>query len=405
MSPMTTRNLGDTAQRKWYNTCMEVKDMVIFPPGVRVMTGVVTPDQPCADVIVYSCRRPSFLFLCLWFACGFGGCGVDLLLSRNVGFVAVVCLAVGLLGVSGLIYGFFGRHVLRLGSETAEYAVGVGIWCKKISFRIDSRIVADVDSYRSEGPVNKGAPVSEVRIRRDGYEESRFGKMMPLRVKETFAALVNRRVKGLPIEPGCGPNAFKLIAHPIALWCLLAVILGLVVYSTSGTQRVAIENGNLIIVISEWWGRRVVKESVPMKDIRYFYFKFAGGRGRSANIFVQGPDGKNLARIDGSCETMSRYQQRLMELVRCGKKGTFDETRVTTRSFRFLAGLLLIGCALLSRTDDDDVATVNGPNPESPDYDLEKIRQLAISRKKHSIRGLTGLGVKRYAVERKRRDK
>ena len=28
--------------------------MVIFPPGVRVMTGVVTTDQPCADVIVYS---------------------------------------------------------------------------------------------------------------------------------------------------------------------------------------------------------------------------------------------------------------------------------------------------------------------------------------------------------------
>ena len=372
---------------------------VILPSGVRVMTGLITPDQPCADVIVYSCRRPSFLFLCLWFACGFGGCGVDLLLSRDVGFGALVCLAVGLLGISGLIYGFFGRHVLRLGSGTAEYVVGVGIWRKKISFRIDSQIVADVDSYRSEGPINKGAPVSEVRIRRNGCEEARFGKMMPLRMKETFAALVNRRAKGLPIESGRGPNPFKLIAHPIALGCLLAVILGLVVYSTSGTQRVAIENGKLIIVTSEWWGRHVVKESVPTKDIRYFDFKFAGGGGRhasrSANIFVQGPDGKILARIHGSCETMSRYQQRLMALVRCGKKGSFDETRVTTRSFRFLAGFLLIGCALLSMTEDDDAVTVIGPDSDSPDCDLEKIRQLAISRKKRSIRGLTGLGAKR----------
>ena len=347
-----------------------------LPAGVRVIAAAVEPDRPLEDVVVYSRRRPAMILLGLWMLLAFGGSGVLAGVENGSWLLVVPFLGFGMFGGWCLLFELFGRHVLRLGYGTATYRVGVGPWHKELSFRVDSMTKAEGYASRRTGLVNKGQPISEVRILQNKCEDVRFGRYLPAGVQDAFAALINRRAKGRPLVSGRGPNALTTISHPFAFAVIFLGILFSAVYSTSGTMRVVLEKDALKIIRSEWWGHRIAQEKVPVKDIWYIDFRFAGRS--SARLDVQDKNKKVLATIEGPMNTMSRYQQRLMGLVRCGKKGSFDETRKTKLVFVGLAVFLLVFCAICCMSSEDQVSIPDDWDPENPDYDIARLRRQSI---------------------------
>ena len=347
-----------------------------LPAGVRVVAAAIEPDRPLEDVVIYSRRRPAMIFLGLWMLLAFGGGGVLAGVKDGIWLFAVPFLGFGIFGGWCLLFELFGRHVLRLGYGTATYRVGVGPWHKELSFRVDSMTKAEGYTSRWTGLVNKGQPISEVRVLQNKCEDVRFGRHLPAGVQDAFAALINRRAKGRPLVSGRGPNALTTISHPFAFAVIFLGILFSAVYSTSGTMRVVLEKDALKIIRSEWWGHRIAQEKVPVKDIWYIDFRFAGRS--SARLDVQDKNKKVLATIEGPMNTMSRYQQRLMGLVRCGKKGSFDETRKTKLVFVGLAVFLLVFCAICCMSSEDQVSIPDDWDPENPDYDIARLRRQSI---------------------------
>ena len=350
-----------------------------LPAGVRVIAAAVEPDRPLEDVVVYSRRRPAMILLGLWMLLAFGGGGVLAGVENGSWLLAVPLLGFGMFGGWCLLFELFGRHVLRLGYGTATYRVGVGPWHKELSFRVDSMTKAEGYISRRAGLVNKGQPISEVRVLQNKCEDVRFGRHLPAGVQDAFAALINRRAKGQPLVSGKGPNTLTTISYPIAFAVILLGILFSAVYSTSGTMRVVLEEGALKIIRSEWWGHRVAQEKVPVKDIWYIDFKFTGGpKSSMARLDVQDKSKKVLATIEGPMNAMSRYQQRLMGIIRCGKKEQFDETRKTKLVFVGLAVFLLVFCAICCMSSEDQVSIPDDWDPENPDYDIARLRRQSI---------------------------
>ena len=350
-----------------------------LPAGVRVVAAVAEPDRPAEDVVVYSRRMPAMIFLGLWLLLCFGGGGVLACVCSGHWLLAIPFVGVGIFGCWCLVFELFGRHVLRFGSGTATYRVGVGPWYKELSFRVDAMTKAEAFVSRRTGLVNQGEPISDVRILQDDCEDVRFGRWMSVDVQDAFVTLVNRRAKGQPLVSGQGPNALTTITHPIAFTVIFLSILFLAVYSTSGTKRVAIEDGSLKIISSEWWGRRIEEKKVPVKDIWYIDFHFTGGpNSRRARLDVQDRNQSVLAQIEGPMNTMSRYQQRLMGLIRCGEKGEFDERYRTKLTFAALAAFLLILCMLCCLTGGNRISIPADCDPEDPDYDLARLRRKSI---------------------------
>ena len=350
-----------------------------LPAGVRVIAAAVEPDRPLEDVVVYSRRRPAMILLGLWMLLAFGGSGVLAGVKNGSWLLAIPLLGFGMFGGWCLLFELFGRHVLRLGYGTATYRVGVGPWRKELSFRVDSMTKAEGYTFRRTGLVNKGQAISEVRILQNKCEDVRFGRYLPAGVQDAFAALINRRAKGLPLVSGRGPNALTTISHPFAFAVIFLGILFSAVYSTSGTMRVVLEEDALKIIRSEWWDHRILQEKVPVKDIWYIDFKFTGGpKSSMARLDVQDKSKKVLATIEGPMNAMSRYQQRLMGITRCGKKEQFDETRKTKLFFVGLAVFLLVFCAICCMSSEDQVSIPDDWDPENPDYDIARLRRQSI---------------------------
>lgn len=350
-----------------------------LPAGMRVVAGAVESDRPLEDVVIFSRRRPAVIFFGLWLVFCFGGGGALDCVCNGHWLLSIPIVGFGIFGCWVLVFEFFGRHVLRFGSGTATYRVGVGPWHKELSFRVDAMTKAEAFASRRTGLVNQGEPISDVRILQDDCEDVRFGRWMPVGVQDAFATLVNRRAKGQPLVSGQGPNTLTTITHPIAFTVIFLGILFSAVYSTSGTKRVAIEDGSLKIIRSEWWGRRIEEKKVPVNDIWYIDFHFTGGpKSRRARLDVQDKNGKVLAQIEGPMNTMSRYQQRLMGLIRCGEKGEFDERYKTKLFFAGLAAFLLILCSPCCFSAVDQISIPADCDPEDPDYDLACLRRQSI---------------------------
>ena len=73
-------------------------DIGMPPTGVRVEAGVVSPDSPHADRIVYSRRNLGLLLVYFWFFCFFGSLGVVALLRS--GWIGIAGVALGLFGLA-----------------------------------------------------------------------------------------------------------------------------------------------------------------------------------------------------------------------------------------------------------------------------------------------------------------
>ena len=101
------------------------------------------------------------------------------------------------------------------------------------------------------------------------------------------------------------------------------------------------------------------------------------------------PDKSN----EGPMNAMSRYQRRLMGIIRCGKKEPFDETRKTKLVFVGLAVFLLVFCAICCISSEDQISIPGDWDPENPDYDIARLRRQSIEnmRKKLARRPKFGL--------------
>ena len=367
---------------------------ISLPAGVRVLAATVGSDRPLEDVIVYTRRRPAMIFLGLYMLLAFGGGGVLVGVAKGSWLLAVPVLGFGIFGGWCLLFELFGRHVLRLGSGMATYRVGLGPWRKELSFRVDSMTKAEGCAFRRTGLVSQGRLVPEVRILQNKCEDVRWGRCLPVGVQDALVALINRRAKGQPLVSGRGPNALTTISHPFAFAVIFLGVLFSAAYSTSGTMRVVLGKDALGIIRSEWWGLRIARKEVPVKDIRYIDFRITGGpKSSSARLDVQDKNKKVLATIKGPTNAMACYQRRLMGLIRCGEKGAFDETRKTKLFFAGLAVFLLVFCAICCMSGEDRIPIPADSDPGDPDYDEARLRRQAIEnmRKKLARRKLVKL--------------
>ena len=122
------------------------------------------------------------------------------------------------------------------------------------------------------------------------------------------------------------------------LWCLA--------YAFSASERIVVSDGKLVIVESQWWGRKVERAEIPTKEITYVELVMGGGRNDSHKLEIQGAGGRVLKRLSGYGREVSGYQIGLMEAIRCCPGATFERERLPNLSFVVIGVFLLMPLAM-----------------------------------------------------------
>jgi len=317
-----------------------------IPQGVCVQAGVISPDEPYEDRIVYRRKRLNRILLGLWFVIFFGVGFVPAALSQCF-WAFILCSVVPGIGLVALVSELFGEDILHLYAQTGVFESRVGPWHRRTEFALSPDITARTDVHPKGGTINADMPVRELLIRKGKCEEARCGRQLPTEVLDFFAHCIEERVKGRQLVSGKGPWRLGIV-HPFAFVLFALAILWCGAYGFSGFERIVVRNGAVEIVQSEWWGRRVTETKIPTKDIAYVGFKSTGtSRGGSSHcLLFLGKDNRLIKRIDGYKNGICGYQTGLMESIKCRPGTPFDRTRSTTTFFRFLALFLILPLAL-----------------------------------------------------------
>jgi len=318
-----------------------------IPQGVCVQVGLVGPDQPYEDRIVYRRRRLNRILFSLFFV-GLFGFGFGLAALSQCFLAFIPCSFVAGIGLWALVSELFGTDVLHLYAQKGVFESRVGPWHRRAEFALSPNITARTDVHPRGGTINADMPVQDLLIRKGKCEEARCGRQLPIEVLDFFARCIEERVRGRQLVSGKGPRRLG-IAHPFAFVLFAVAILWCGAYGFSGFERIVVRNGAVEIVQSEWWGRRVTETKIPTKDITYVDFKSTGGGARSGSkhrLLFLGKDDRLIKRTDGYGNEISGYQIGLMESVKCRPGTPFDRTRSTTKFFRILALLLILPLAL-----------------------------------------------------------
>jgi hypothetical protein len=122
------------------------------------------------------------------------------------------------------------------------------------------------------------------------------------------------------------------------LWCFA--------YAFSESERIVVSDGKLVIVESQWWGRKIERTEIPAKDITYVKLVMGGGKRASYELEIQGADNHVLKRLAGYGREVGGYQIGLMEAIRCRPGATFDRERLPNLSIVLLGIFLLMPMAL-----------------------------------------------------------
>ena len=306
------------------------------PRGVIVQAGVVTPDGPVEDRVIYLHRSLPLLAFLLCFAgmSGYGAyenarCG-----DWGYAFLAAIPAA---LGAAGLMCEAFGRTILRLSAQGGEYESGLGPFARRASFRLSSETSAFVEERTRTELVGHGETVREVVVENARGSVVRFGSFLMQDVQDYFCACIARRAAGYPLQSRAGARRLCL-AHPLAFAICMLALVASVAFAFSSHERIRVTDGTLVIEQSQWWGRRVERTEIPASDITYVDFKGI----KPHDLLILGANGRVLKRLTGYDRGVSGYQIGLMKSLKCRPGKPFDASRFPNKFFAFVGFLLLI---------------------------------------------------------------
>ena len=306
------------------------------PRGVIVQAGVVTPDGPGEDLVIYPHRNLPLLAFLLCFAGMFGygvyvnaWCG-----DWGYAFLAAIptCLA-----AVGFIYEAFGRTVLRLSAQSGEFVSGLGPFARRASFRLSPETSAFAEERTRTELVGHGETVREIVVENAHGAAVRFGSFLMLDVQEYFCACIARRAAGYPLQSRAGARRLCLV-HPLAFAVCILALVASVAFAFSSHERIRVADGTLIIEQSQWWGRHVERTEISASDITYVDFKGI----KTHDLLILGANGRVLKRLTGYGRGVSGYQIGLMESLKCHPGTPFDASRFPNKFFAFVGFLLLI---------------------------------------------------------------
>ena len=328
---------------------MAKRDLGEPPPGIKVRPAVVERGGAWSDLVLCPRRNLAMMLLCLWLG-GITGYSIASCATHGDWAWAVLIAPFFMLGIFGLVFEIFGKRVLHLYAERGCYTVGLWRFQRNVEFALTSETYAFVDEHPETGLINQGMPVREICVETKGRSNTVFGRYLPSPVQEFFCACIARRAAGFPLGKVDGGRRGLGIKHPIAFGVLSIAVLWCFAYAFSESERIVVSDGKLVIVESQWWGRKVERTEIPIKDITYVELVMGGG-GRTSNkhshkLEIQGSGGRVLKRLTGYGREVSGYQIGLMEAIRCRPGTAFERERLPNLSTVFVGIFLLMPMAL-----------------------------------------------------------
>ena len=312
------------------------------PVGIKVRPAVAVSGGAWSDLVICPKRNLAMILLCLWLG-GISGCCMASCVMHGDWIWAILVTPFFLFGVAGLLFELFGTRVLRLFADHGCYVVG--LWCfrRNAEFALTSETYAFVDEHPETGLINHGTPVREICVESKGRSNTVFGRYLPAPVQEYLCACIARRAAGFSLNRVDGGRRGLEIKHPVAFGVLLIAVLCCFAYAFSESERIVVSGGKLVIIESQWWGRKVERTEMPTKDITYV--KLLMGRDKYA-LEIQGAGGKVLKRLSGYGREVSGYQIGLMGAIRSRHGATFDRERLPNLSTIMLGVFLLMPMAI-----------------------------------------------------------
>ena len=312
------------------------------PVGIKVRPAVAVSGGAWSDLVICPKRNLAMILLCLWLG-GISGCCMASCVMHGDWIWAILVTPFFLFGVAGLLFELFGTRVLRLFADHGCYVVG--LWCfrRNVEFALTSETYAFVDEHPETGLINHGTPVREICVESKGRSNTVFGRYLPAPVQEYLCACIARRAAGFSLDRVDGGRRGLEIKHPVAFGVLLIAVLCCVAYAFSESERIVVSDGKLVIIESHWWGRKIERTEMPIKDITYV--KLLMGRDKHA-LEIQGAGGKALKRLSGYGREVSGYQIGLMGAIRSRHGATFDRERLPNLSAIMLGVFLLMPMAI-----------------------------------------------------------
>lgn len=325
------------------------RDLGEVPASIEVRPAVAESGGAWSDLVVYPRRNLAMILLYLWLG-GISGCGMVSCVMHGDWIWAILVAPFFLSGVAGLVFELFGKHALHLFAEYGCYTVGLWRFQRNVEFALTSETYAFVDEHPETGLINQGMPVREICVETKGRSNTVFGRYLPAPVQEYFCVCIARRAAGFPLNKVDGGRRGLGIKHPIAFGVLSIAVLWCFAYAFSESERIVVSDGKLVIVESQWWGRKVERAEIPIKDITYVELVMGGG-GRTSNkhshkLEIQGSGGRVLKRLTGYGREVSGYQIGLMEAIRCRPGTAFERERLPNLSTVFVGIFLLMPMAL-----------------------------------------------------------
>ena len=325
------------------------RDLGEPPVGIKVRPAVAVSGGAWSDLVICPKRNLAMILLCLWLG-GISGCCMASCVMHGDWIWAILVTPFFLFGVAGLLFELFGTRVLRLFADHGCYVVG--LWCfrRNVEFAFTSETYAFVDEHPEAGLINHGTPVREICVESKDRSNTVFGRYLPAPVQEYLCACIARRAAGFSLNRVDGGRRGLEIKHPVAFGVLLIAVLCCFAYAFSESERIAVSGGKLVIIESQWWGRKVERTEIPIKDITYVELVMGGG-GRTSNkhshkLEIQGSGGRVLKRLTGYGREVSGYQIGLMGAIRSRHGATFDRERLPNLSTIMLGVFLLMPMAI-----------------------------------------------------------
>ena len=348
---------------------MAKRDLGEPPVGVKVLPAVAESGGNWSDLVVCPRRNLAMVLLCLWLG-GISGCGMVSCMMHGDWMLAVLVAPFFMLGISGLVFELFGKRVLRLFADHGCYTIGLWRFQRNVEFALTSETYAFVDEHPETGLINQGTLVREICVETKGRSNAVFGRCLSAPVQEYLCACIARRAAGFSLNKVDGGRRGLGIKHPIAFVVLLMAMLWCFVYASSASERIVVSDGKLVIIESQWWGRKVERTEIPTKDITYVKLVMRGGKASSYKLEIQGVGGRVLKRLSGYGREVSGYQIGLMEAIRCRPGTTFERERLPNLSIVFLGMSLLLpmalACSGLEIAPTAPKQTANPVNPVNP---------------------------------------
>lgn len=320
------------------------RDLGEAPAGIEVRPAVAESGGAWSDLVVCPVRNLAMILLCLWL-CGISGCGMVSCVMHGDWIWAILVAPFFLSGVAGLVFELFGKRVLRLFAEHGCYTVGLWRFRRETEFALTSETYAFVDEHPETGLINQGTPVREICVESKNRSNAVFGRYLSAPVQEYLCACIARRAAGFSLNKVDGGRRGLGIKHPVAFGVLLMAVLLCFAYAFSESERIVVSGGKLVITESRWWGRKVERTEIPVKDITYVELVMGRGKHASHELEIQGAGKQVLKRLYGYGREVSGYQIGLMEAVRRRPGATFDRERLPNLSTVMLGIFLLMPMA------------------------------------------------------------